>query len=82
MAELGEVGSLGALLEKDEGIRFDARDKKQLTSWPEDADGIPSCAACSCNLRLLLLVLEWWGKQSAKPRPIPIDIVRREARGS
>ena len=82
MAELGEVGSLGALLEKDEDTRFDARDNKQLTSWPDKAEGIPSCRACACNLRLLVLVLDWWGKQSAKPRPIPIDIVRGEAWGS
>lgn len=43
MAELGEVGSLGLLLEKDPDIRARARETKQLTEWPsEETVGIAS----------------------------------------
>ena len=34
MAEMGVVGSLGALLERDEDMRQNVRQNKQLTEWP------------------------------------------------
>ena len=81
MAEVGEVGSLGLILEKDPDLRDLGRREKSLTQWPsEDTIGIPSCPAIARNLRLITTVLEWWGQQSEKPKPIPIDVVRAEAR--
>ena len=83
MVEVGEVGSLGLKLEADSDIQDQGRFHKQMTQWPsEDTEGVPSCPAIACNLRLLLLVIEWWAHHSNKPRPIPIDIVKREAWGA
>lgn len=79
MAEVGEVGSLGLILEGDHDVRDYARTHRQLTDWPEDAVGIPSSPAIGFNLRLLLHVLDWWSQQSDEPRTIPINIVREEA---
>ena len=80
MAEIGEVGSLGKLLEQDGEIRDLARSNRQLTQWPsEDCIGVPSCTAIGYNLRLILEVVDWWGKQQSEPKPIPVDIIKREA---
>lgn len=80
MAEMGVVGSLGALLERDQDMRQNARQNKQLTEWPTpETTGIPSCRAIGCNLRLLTLACDWWAKQQETPKTVPVDILREEA---
>ena len=82
MAEIGEVGSLGQLLENDVAIRDIARREKQLTQWPcPKTDGVPSCPALGCNLRLLILVLDWWAINQTSPKPVPVEVLRNEVRG-
>lgn len=79
MAEIGEVGSLGRILEEDGDIRDLGRSQRQLTQWPCKAnEGIPSCPAIGCNLRLIHLVLKWWTAHQPKPKTIPVPVIREE----
>ena len=83
MAEIGEVGSLGILLEQDFDIRDLGRANKQLTLWPStETEGVPSCQAIACNLRLILLVLEWWAAHQPKPKTIPVPVIKEEVGSS
>ena len=79
MAEIGEVGSLGQLLEEDRVMRDIARRENALTQWPcSKTVGIPSCAALGCNLRLLIRVLDWWAINQSNPKPVPVVVLRME----
>ena len=79
MAEIGEVGSLGQVLEEDGAIRDVGWRLNRLCQWPcNKTVGIPSCAALGCNLRLLVLVLDWWAINQTNPKPIPVEILRNE----
>ena len=79
MAEIGEVGSLGRMLEEDGDIRDLGRSKMQLTQWPCEANqGVPSCPAIGCNLRLVFLVLKWWTAHQPNPKTIPVPVIREE----
>ena len=86
MAVLGEVGSLGRLLERDEYIRGLGRSKKQLTQWPvgDDGDvltGVVSCPALACNVTLMVACVNWWALHQAEPKTIPIPIIKPEVGG-
>lgn len=83
MAEIGEAGSLGVLLEQDYDIRDIGRSNRQITQWPTpETVGVPSCQAIACNLRLIHLVLEWWAAHQPKPKTIPVPVIKEEVGGS
>ena len=64
MAEIGEVGSLGRLMEKDDDLRELGRANKQLTEWLcEHSAGIPSRKALGCNSRLRVTMVDSSPKQ-------------------
>lgn len=86
MAVLGEVGSLGHLLERDEDIRNIGRSNKQLTQWPVGDDGavltgIVSSPALACNVTLMVACVNWWALHQPQPKTIPIPIIKPEVGG-
>ena len=83
MVTIGEVGSLGHEMEKDEGFRELGRSNKQLTQWPLNEDGMPltgiiSCGSLACNVNLLVAFVNWWAIHYTSPTKIPIDTVKHE----
>ena len=72
--------SLAQLWEGEISLRALAREKGQLTTWPNPrCIGTPSTGAMACNIRALEILGEWWASKHELPVAIPIDTVREEA---
>lgn len=85
MATIGEVGSLGLEMERDEDFRDIGRSNKQLTQWSLGEDGmaltgIISCGSLACNVKLLVAFVNWWAIHHTSPTKIPVDTIKHEVR--
>ena len=79
MAAEEASATLAKLLDEDAFCRRLGRETKQLSQWgTKESVGVPSCQHLVLNVRVLLVIGEWWIPQVDAPKPIPIDTMRKE----
>ena len=74
------MAQLSVALEREEHVRHLARKNTLLLEWPTLATtGVPSCKSLLSNLKIMLIVADWWSSSYDEPLLIPISVLRAEA---